>query len=614
MKLQRFLRRLARHAPTPAAPDDQARFVPPPLPERPEDRENLAGWGFADTRFEVGSRGEVVLTGDRYGLCGVEMPHLLEWMAQTTSSPISPTNVKESHFPGFIPPPVRHPAFLDELASFLAADQISEEPTLRQRCGHGHTAEEIYEVNYGEVGRIPDLVLAPRTTAQVERIVDAAGRHGVMLLPFGGGTNVTDALRCPDGEQRTIAAVDMRRMRDVLWVDPANRLACIEAGMTGRDIATSLARYGLTMGHEPDSVEFSTLGGWVATNASGMKKNRYGNIEDLVVDVEVVTAQGTLSRSNVGPRESVGVDPRRAVFGSEGCLGIITSAVVRVFPLPEVSAYASYLFPCFEDGFRFLHALTRSGQVPASLRLLDNTQFHFGQALKPRTEGLAKARSALEAKVVALRGYDADSLVVATLVFEGTAEEVELQRRTADRIAKQCAGMAAGSANGERGYQLTFGIAYIRDFIFRHQMVAESFETSVPWSRALHLFQRVKERAREEHARLGLPGTPFITGRVTQVYEDGVCCYFYLGFYAEGVDDPIATYRELEDCVREEILECGGSLSHHHGVGKIRQPFLDRIHSPAGLELLRGTQAAFDPAGIFGAGNQAFGLPAREEA
>lgn len=596
-----------RQRPKTEIPDvDDARFVPAPLPDRPGDAENLAGWGFADTRFEVNDRGYIVLTGKRYNLCGTEMPHLLRWMAETTSSPISPMNVLESSWPNRIERPRRNERFLRSLRAFMADDQITEDDVIRQRHGHGHTQEEIYRVNYGELGRVPDLVVYPRTTLEVERIVEAAVADGVMLVPFGGGTNVTDALRCPEDERRTIVSVDMRQMNRVLWIDPVNRLACIQAGAAGRDIFEILGRYNLTMGHEPDSVEFSTLGGWIATNASGMKKNRYGNIEDLVVDVEMVTARGTMTREHCGPRESIGVDPRRMVFGSEGCLGIITQAIVKVFPLPEVASYASFLFPEFPDGFAFLYDLARTGQVPASLRLLDNTQFHFGQALKPFSEGVAAMKSQVESQIVQMRGYDPDKLVVATLVFEGSKQEVAAQRAAATAAAARHGGMAAGAANGERGYQLTFGIAYIRDFIFRHQMIAESFETSVPWSHAERLFERVKERSREEHIRLGLPGTPFVTGRVTQVYENGVCCYFYLGFYAKGVSDPVGTYRELEDAVREEILACGGSLSHHHGIGKIRKDFLPRIYSEASLDLLRHTKRAFDPNAIFGARNQAF--------
>ena len=171
------------------------------------------------------------------------------------------------------------------------------------------------------------------------------------MIPYGGGTNVTDALRCPPDERRTIVSLDLRRMNRVLWIDPVNHTAR-DRGRRHRHARSrsSSRRHGFTLGHEPDSAELSTLGGWIATNASGMKKNRYGNIEDLVLAISAVTPQGDLARAAL-PRESVGADPARWLIGSEGELGIVTSAVTKVFPLPAVRRFGSVLFESFEEGF-----------------------------------------------------------------------------------------------------------------------------------------------------------------------------------------------------------------------------------------------------------------------
>jgi alkyldihydroxyacetonephosphate synthase len=366
-----------------------------------------------------------------------------------------------------------------------------------------------------------------------------------------------------------------------------------------------LKKYGVTMGHEPDSVEFSTLGGWIATNASGMKKNRYGNIEDLVLDVNVATAAGTLQHSGVSPRESTGVDLRRLMFGSEGVLGIITSAVVKIFPLPEAQVYGSVLFPTFEDGFRFMYELMRESTPPASVRLVDNLQFQFGLALKPKSEGLGSLKSKAERFFVTkIKGFKPDKMVACTLVFEGTRSEVERQQRELYRIADRHGGMKAGGENGRRGYQLTYSIAYIRDFLMNYYIIAESFETSVSWSNALDLCDNVKRRVIGEYKRRGLPGKAFVTARVTQVYRTGVCIYFYFGFYYKGIPNPQQVYLELENIARDEILKCGGSLSHHHGVGKLRRAFLPRIMSPTALHWKRELKKSLDPTNVFGAGNQ----------
>jgi alkyldihydroxyacetonephosphate synthase len=594
------------HVPSGVGPDQgDTRFVPPAPPPLLDDVENPEGWGFRDSRFVVRPDGSVLLTGSRYNISNVELPSLLPWVSEQLGARLSPTDVVPSRFPPAVPPARPMPDFVAELARFLAPDQWTDDPLVRLRHGHGHTQEEIHAIRYGgKVGRVPDLVVFPSEEAHVDALVAAAMRRDVVLIPYGGGTNVTDALRCPEDEPRPIVSVDMRRLRRILWIDPVNRMARIEAGASGRDLLAGLAQYGLTMGHEPDSVEFSTLGGWIATNASGMKKNRYGNIEDLVLDMRVVTAAGVVERTSVAPRESIGTDPRVWMLGSEGNFGIVTSAVVKLFPLPEETRYGSVIFPDFEHGFAFLYDVTRSGAVPASLRLMDNVQFQFGQALKPAARGLAAKKSQLEKLIVTkVKGFDPRRLVAATLVFEGTREEVEAQEASVYRIARRHGGLEAGAENGKRGYELTYGIAYIRDLVFEHHMVAESFETSVPWSRAIELCDRVKMRMAREHERRRLPGKPFVTCRVTQVYETGVCVYFYLAFYLKGVPDPTRVYLELEKIARDEILACGGSLSHHHGVGKLRRPFLERILSPAALAWRARAKAALDPTNVFGAAN-----------
>jgi alkyldihydroxyacetonephosphate synthase len=490
------------------------------------------------------------------------------------------------------------------LAKEIPASTLDTDPVSRLRHGHGHTMMEIHAIHEGQLQRVPDLVVHPTEESHVVALVTAADTHDVVLIPYGGGTCVTEALLCPTNEGRMIVSVDMRQMNRIEWIDPVNRLACIQAGAVGRHIMDSLAEHGFTIGHEPDSVEFSTLGGWVATNASGMKKNRYGNIEDIVMDVRAVTARGTLERFGVSPRESTGADPRRWLFGSEGNLGIITSAVVKLFPLPEAQRYGSVLFPSFDHGVRFMYDLAQAGQWPASVRLVDNLQFQFSMALKPAASGFHVWKSKLEKLFVTkVKGFQPDEMVACTLVYEGTEDEVSGQEKTVARLGRLHDGMPAGSENGRRGYQLTFSIAYIRDFVYKLRVMGESFETSVAWSDLTTLCANVKRRVIEEHVRRGLPGVPFITCRVTQIYDTGACVYFYLGLGSEGVENPIQAFMEIETAARDEILKSGGSLSHHHGVGKLRQRFLPQIMSETAMTWNREAKDAIDPNNVFGCGN-----------
>ena len=592
---------------------DQASIIYPDAPPAPSpaEEESLDVWGFRDTRFDFNENGHVIIHGSRYELSGKELPRFLPWVREVLECDVNPRNINAPSYPTTIPDPQVSSAFVNDLKQFLRPDQLDKAGEMRLRHGHGHTQEEMYSIKYTRLGRIPDIVVYPESEAEVVNLVEAAKKHGVSLIPYGGGTNVTDALRCDTREQRTIASVDMRRMNRILWIDRTNMMACIEAGAVGRNIMRELEKYGVTMGHEPDSVEFSTLGGWIATNASGMKKNRYGNIEDLVLDVVVVTASGKLERTSASPRESVGLDLRRLIFGSEGTLGIITAAVIKIFPLPGVQKYGSVLFPTFEHGFAFMYDLAREAIPPASVRLVDNLQFRFGLALKPKSQGmLADLKSKAERFfVTTVKGFEPGKMVACTLVFEGTSAEVEQQQRHLYRIAARHGGMKAGAENGRRGYQLTFSIAYIRDFLMNYYIIAESFETSVPWSHALALCENVKRRLVDEYQRRGLPGKPFVSARVTQIYPTGVCIYFYFGFYYKGIPNPQEVYLELENMARDEILKSGGSLSHHHGVGKLRCAFLPRIMSETAIRWKHELKKSLDPANIFGAGNQ--GLDAR---
>ncbi len=589
-------------------PQAEGLIYPPPV-EAAEGEENQQGWGFQDCRFETLANGAVRLTGNRYFLCNSVLPDLLPWLSTKLEVRLTPADARACGSLPAVPEPAPMVAFIDDLRKHLRPEQMTQDPLPRLRHGHGHTSEEIAAVRYGSLPRVPDLVVYPREEQEVEALVSAASTHGICLIPFGGGTNVTNALRCPTAEERPIVSVDMRRMNRVIWIDPVSRMAKIQAGATGRDIDRQLRPHGFIFGHEPDSSDFSTLGGWIATRSGGMKQNRYGNIEDLVLNATAITPSGTLAWQNDVPRESSGSDPRGLLFGSEGNLGIITSAIVSIAPVPETIRYGSVLFPTFEHGFAFAHELSQSGILPASVRLMDNMQVQFGQAMLPEARGLARLKRQLErAFVSGVGGLSWDSLCLATLVFEGTRDEARVQEKNAYRIAARHHGMKAGAANGERGYMLTYCMAYVRDLVLDHHMLAESMETSVPWSRALELCQRVKRRVEEEHARHGLPGKPFVNCRMTQLYETGVCIYFYFGFHSKGVANAPEIFLEIESAAREEILTAGGSVSHHHGVGKLRASFIPRVMSPAWLACREMTKRSLDPHNVFGAANQGVGL------
>lgn len=220
-----------------------------------------------------------------------------------------------------VPMPVNFPdivecsEFLQNLTN-LKIDFTTEGPDRIYRS-HGQSIEDIYEMREGLFKRIPDLVIWPTSHNQVVQIVEMANKYNVVLIPFGGGTNVSRSVTCPEHEKRPIASVDTSQMNRMLWVDKEGLIACFESGIVGQDLERVLKEKGLTLGHEPDSHEFSTLGGWVATRASGMKKNEYGNIEDIVVNIKMVTSSGVLGKNFMAPRVSCGLDLDHLILGKE---------------------------------------------------------------------------------------------------------------------------------------------------------------------------------------------------------------------------------------------------------------------------------------------------------
>lgn len=565
-------------------------------------------WGFRDSRFVVNPDGTVTMTGQRYALSGTVMPEFLPFAEEVLDIKIDFDDVKVEVADKAIDPPRENAAFLGAAAEAFRAEQMTQESRARLTHSHGQTtADEVYRVLYSKLDRVADLVFFPESEEDVQRVVRLADLHDVCLVPYGGGTSVSCALQLPAEEERMIVVVDMRRLNKILWLDEHNHRACIEAGITGKQLEEALAARGFTSGHEPDSLELSTLGGWIATNASGMKKNRYGNIEDIVEDFSMITPRGVIEQRVAMPRLSIGMQPQKLLFGNEGTLGIITKATIKIHRIPEAKEYASLVFKDFQTGTEFLYELTRSGVLPASIRLLDNVQFRFGSALKPQPTAKDKAVNNIQKLyLLNVKGFDPHELSAATIVMEGSKDEVAYQRKAISRIARKYGAVAGGSTNGQRGYMLTYAIAYIRDFLAAYHILGETYETTVPWDKVAAVCEAVDRKAREMHTAYGLPGKPYVSPRITQLYHTGVCIYFTHGFCAKGVENPDEVFGAIEHALRETILEAGGSVSHHHGIGKLRKDFVGNTLSDSSIRLISELKQAHDPNNVFGIRNNVF--------
>ncbi|XP_073996120.1 alkyldihydroxyacetonephosphate synthase isoform X1 [Rhodnius prolixus] len=561
------------------------------------------GWGYNDSKFII-KDGVIHFTGNRYPIGQLELPYFTEWVKDVFHVDLDSRNRTDESLPTVFPESNVPEEFLNQLGKHKLP--YSVDGVARLVRSHGQTLSDIYSLRIKKaVSRMPDIVVWPENHESVVTLVDLANKYQIVIIPFGGGTSVSGAVTCPENEQRCICSLDTSQMNGILWLDKNDLLVGCQCGIVGQDLELYLQKEGFTTGHEPDSYEFSTIGGWVATRASGMKKNIYGNIEDLLVSVKMVTPQGVLQKQGLNPRQSTGPDFNHIILGSEGCLGVVTEVVLKIRPLPAFRKYGSIVFPYFEAGVACMREVARRRCQPASIRLMDNEQFKFGQALRPKSNGCIPylTEAIKKTYLTKIRGFNLNYICVATILFEGEKKTVESQEETIYSIAKECGGIPAGEKNGERGYMLTFVIAYIRDLGLEFNVVAESFETSVPWKNTLTLCRNVKYIVGKKCKEYGI-SYYLISHRVTQTYDCGCCVYFYFAFNWTGISgDPVEVYEHIEAAARNEVLACGGSLSHHHGVGKLRSPWYISQVSPLGAHLYTNAKLLLDPNNIFATGN-----------
>ena len=565
----------------------------------------LHRWGFKDSGFELTGEKTVTFSGSRYEVSGTVMPDFIPYIESVLGinfdkkDQISPVEVKPTQSSNL------DQDFLDTLKNSFNDDRFTLDDMERLIHSHGQeTFKDVYKVLYNSIERTVDLVFYPENEDEVKLMVELAAKYNICLIPYGGGTNVTRALTIPENEKRTVVSIDMRRMSKIEWINKEDRRICVQSGITGGELIELLKEEGFTIGHEPDSVELSTVGGWIATNASGMKKNRYGNIEDIVENVNMISPKGVISQVNPISRGSIGFKPQNVLFGSEGNIGIITKAVLKIYEIPKHQKYNSVLFKNWSDGVSFMKMLSKTNYIPASVRLVDNIQFRFGQALKPRTEGFKSIKSKIEKFfIINVKGFDPDKMCALTIVMEGTKEEVDYQQKNVNKLAKKHKGVIGGPGNGKRGYMLTYAIAYVRDFAAKYQIMGETMETTVPWSKIQDVIDATSEKIVQLHKEHDLPGKPYISYRIPQIYHTGVCIYFMLGMSVKGVNNPEEKFSKIEHSLRGTIIQHGGSISHHHGVGKLRKDFIPDMLSKTSIQLIKEMKKVHDPSNIFGSSN-----------
>ena len=565
-------------------------------------------WGYKDSAFISKGDKDVVLSGNRYNICSKKLPNLIPFAEDVLGIKILPNpQIKEVEKKPISKQKINKP-FLDELSSLFDEDRFCSSNKERLLHSHGQTtSDEVYKVLYSSLEAFTDLVFYIESEEEAKTLISLAKKHDVCLIPFGGGTSVSNALKIPKKESRMVVSVDTRRMNKIESVDEENLLATVQSGILGVDLENKLQKMGYTAGHEPDSIEFSTLGGWISTNASGMKKHRYGNIEDIVQNITLITPKGTINQIKPLTRSSIGVKAQNMIFGSEGNFGIITKATIRIHKKPESSTFESILFHNWKDGVSFMNELARSNLIPASSRLMDNSMVRFASALKEKKTGVKKTIDSLKNFMVfKIKGFDPKQCVVAVFKMEGSVQEVTYQKKNLKILAKKYNPVFAGSNQGKSGYNLTLAIAYIRDFFMDQNIIGETLESAVPWSDVIKVSEAVTKKLKELHKKHNLPGTFLFGSRLSKVYHSGACMYNTIAMSFKGIKDPEKVFGEIEHELRKTIIENGGSISHHHGVGKLRKDFLPYMISEGSVELVKDLKKSQDPTNVFGVANNVF--------
>ncbi|MFD6179662.1 FAD-binding oxidoreductase [Streptomyces goshikiensis] len=471
------------------------------------------------------------------------------------------------------------------------ARTVTADPAVRAAHAMGKAYRDVVRALRGRPGRIPDLVAHPADGREVADLLEWAGEHGVAVVPFGGGSSVSGGVEYRGDAHRAVLSLDLTAMDRVLEVDAAGRAARIQAGALGPALEDQLRPHGLTLRHFPQSFEFSTLGGWLATRAGGHYATGRTHIDDFVQSLRVVTPAGTGTSWRL-PASGAGPSPDRLFLGSEGALGVITEAWMRVQERPRHKASAAVSFASFGAALEAVRAIAGSDLAPANCRLLD-----AGEA--------------------ALAGASRDGSAVLVLGFESADSPVEARLAQAVDLARAHGGRADGARGGGTGEGGAAGgggapgavdawrsaflrMPYLRDGLARMGAVAETFETAATWDRIPALIDAVRtEVGAAAFKATGHPAT--VNCRLTHVYPDGAAPYFTV-LAAGRPGDEVAVWDHLKQVAGEVLHRHRATITHHHAVGRDHRPGYDRQRPDPFALALRAAKGALDPHGILNPG------------
>ena len=540
------------------------------------------GWGYEDITFNDSEKPEL-------------WPYLKRELGVDEIRWNKPINFDEVTLPN----QKNNDAFLAALEQKLDSDQIVEDKKTRLIHAAGKSFRDLWLIRHGNIKFAPDCVIFPNNENDVVSIVNAAKENGVVLIPFGGGSNIAGCLEPKDHHNRMVVSLDMCRMHKVIEIDQYSLIARIQPGVYGQHLEDQLAEHGVTLGHFPDSFLHSTLGGWVATRSAGMQSDIYGKIEDMVISLRMVTPSGTIITRTV-PKSSNGIDIRHLCIGSEGILGVITEVTIQVHKKPEKEDWYGWLFPDFQSGIDAIHECHRYNCMPTVTRLNDPKKTALSFAFKtPKTGFKATIANTFKWYIGNVKKINFNQCCLMVVKYEGTQQEFKNIRNKVSSIYKKHRGVCLGAEPGRSFAKVKFDFPHLRDFTMDRSIMADVSETATTWNNLCAMHKNGLKEIENAIKETGVNG--WVGCHLSHSYHSGASLYFTFGCLQRKGRE-IEQYLYVKKAAEDAFMKNGGTLSHHHAVGTEHLPWVEEDLSPTGLKAVKALKDGLDPNGIMNPG------------